>query len=153
MPNPSASSNSFLNVFKNLWSCSMFLNVVKYFWPCSNMQNYKVKYHFWPCSKIFDQVQKILNKVKKLWTWSKYFWTSRWNRHKLTFVVGEQKKSGNDITIRILSPKCAQLSFVFRHFRLKRAQREFFFFLWDHPFITSRQHIFGLFMTHPPNLR
>ena len=83
MPYPSASSNSFLNVFKNFWSCSIFLNVVKYFWPCSNMQNYKVKYHFWPCSKIFDQVQKILTKVKKFWTWSKYFWTSIWNRHKL----------------------------------------------------------------------
>jgi hypothetical protein len=48
------------------------------------MQNYKVKYHFWPCSKTFDQVQKILNKFKKFWTWSKYFWTSRWNRHKFT---------------------------------------------------------------------
>ena len=81
MPNPSASSNSFLNVFKNFWTCSIFLNVVKYFWPCSNIQNYKVKYHFWPCSKIFDQVQKILNKVKTFWTWSKYFSTSRWNRH------------------------------------------------------------------------
>ena len=21
--------------------------------------------------------------VKKIWTWSKYFWTSRWNRHKM----------------------------------------------------------------------
>ena len=83
MPNPSASSNSFLNMFKFFWSCSIFLNVVKYFWPCSNIQNYKVKYHFWPCSKIFDQVQKILNRVKTIWTWSKYFWNSRWNRHSV----------------------------------------------------------------------
>ena len=58
-----------------------FLNVVKYFWPCSNMQIYKVKYHFWPRSKNFERVQKILNTVKKIWAWSKYFWTSRWNRH------------------------------------------------------------------------
>ena len=73
-----------LLIQKKIWPLSIFLNVVKYFWPCSNMQNYKVKYHFWPCSKIFDQVQKILNKAKKVWTWSKYFWTSRRNRHNFS---------------------------------------------------------------------
>ena len=58
-----------------------FLNVVKYFWPCSNMQIYKITYHFCQWSKKFECVQKILNTAKKNLTWSKYFWTSRWNRH------------------------------------------------------------------------
>ena len=79
LPNPSASSKTKLAAFKIF---SINLKVVKYFWPCSNMQIYKVKYHFWPLSKNFERVQKILHTVKKIWAWSKYFWTSRWNRHK-----------------------------------------------------------------------
>ena len=94
MPNPSASSKIFFLTFKIFWQRSIFLNVLKYFWPCSNMKIYKVKYHFWPWSKKIERVQKILNKVKKIWAWSTYFWTSRWNRHTfsnflLFFILGQ----------------------------------------------------------------
>ena len=81
MPNPSASSKTKLAAFKIFWPRLIYLNVVKYFWPCSNMQIYKVKYHFWPRSKKFERIQEILNTAKKIWAWSKYFWTSRWNRN------------------------------------------------------------------------
>ena len=86
MPNPSA----ILNIF---WPCSnifegvqYFLNIFKYFWPCSNMWIYKVKSCFLTVIKKFDCVQKILNRLKKIWMWKIYFWTSRWNRHKSEFV-------------------------------------------------------------------
>ena len=55
--------------------------MVKCFWPCSNMQICKVKNHLWTWSKKFEFVQKILNTVKTIWAWMKYFWASRWNRH------------------------------------------------------------------------
>ena len=44
-------------------------------------QSYKVRYYFWPWSKEIDPVQKILNTVKRIWAWSIYFWSSKWNSH------------------------------------------------------------------------
>ena len=82
IPIPSASSKIFWQCSKFFDHLQYFLNVFKYFWPCSNMQIHKLQSHFCQWSKTFECVQKILNLVKKIWTQLKYFWTSRWNRHK-----------------------------------------------------------------------
>ena len=68
-----------MNLFTFFDQPQYFLNMVKLF-KCSSMPIYKVNYHFWPCSKFFDHLEKLLNIAKKIWTWSKSFWTGRWIR-------------------------------------------------------------------------
>ena len=55
---------------------------------------------------IFEHIQKILKAVKQIWILSKYFWTSRWNRH---WCSGELSKIGhhlsNKVILKLMSSK------------------------------------------------
>ena len=77
---------------------------------------------------------------------------SRFNRHKLTFVVGEQKN--REMTSRSTSCHQNARNFLlfFAIFASKGHSVNSFFFLWNHPLIMSRQNILVLFLTHLPNV-
>ena len=90
MPVPSASSKSIFPEFKFFWACSIFFEHSQIFWSWSKARFYLINLHIWAWSKIFEHIQKILNTVKNIWTWSKNIWTSKWIRHnffRATFFV------------------------------------------------------------------
>ena len=82
VPVPSASSKIIFTMFNFFWACSIFFEHSQIFWSWSKAKFYLINLHIWACSKIFEHIQKILNTVKNIWTWSKNIWTSRWIRHK-----------------------------------------------------------------------
>ena len=82
MPIPSASSKNIFTAFKFFWACSIFFEDNQIFWLWSKARFYLINLHIWAWSKIFEHIQKILNTVKTIWTWSKNIWTSRWIRHQ-----------------------------------------------------------------------
>ena len=47
----------------------IFLSVFNIFWSWSKARFYLINLHIWERSKIFEQIQKILNTVKNIWTW------------------------------------------------------------------------------------
>ena len=81
LPVPSASSKIIFTTFKFFWACSIFFEHSQIFWSWSKARFYLINLHIWAWSKIFEHIQKILNTVKYIWTWSKNIWTSRWIRH------------------------------------------------------------------------
>ena len=82
MPIPSASSKIIFTMFKFFWACSIFFEHSQIFWSCSKARFYLINLHIWAWSKIFEHIQKILNTIKNIWTWSKNIWISRWIRHQ-----------------------------------------------------------------------
>ena len=87
MPIPSASSKIIFTTFKFFWACSLFFEHSQIFWSWSKARFYLINLHIWAWSKIFEHIQKILNTVKNIWTWSKNIWTSKWIRHKTFFPI------------------------------------------------------------------
>ena len=81
MPVPSASSKIIFTTIKFFWAWSIFFEHNQIFWSWSKARFYLINLHIWAWSKIFEHIQKILNTVKNIWTWSKNIWTSRWIRH------------------------------------------------------------------------
>ena len=81
MPIPSASSKIIFTTFKFFWACSIFFKCSQIFWSWPKARFYLINLHIWAWSKLFEHIQKILNTVKNIWTWSKNIWTSRWIRH------------------------------------------------------------------------
>ena len=74
------------SIFYPIESCKIVIYFFKHsqiFWSWSKARFYLINLHIWAWSKIFDHIQKILNTVKNIWTWSKGIWTSRWIRHMI----------------------------------------------------------------------
>ena len=84
MPVPSASSKIVFITFNFFWACLIFFEHSQIFWSWTKARNYLINLHIWAWPKIFEHIQKILNRVKNISTWSKNIWTSRWIRHEFT---------------------------------------------------------------------
>ena len=70
---------------------------VNYLWPWSKVRLPLINLHIWPWSKLFEHIQKLLKAVKKFWTMSKYFWTSRWKMQYVELVAHFVTSIGDQI--------------------------------------------------------